>query len=349
MHPPINFFYRTFEPYSSIPKTLPMESLYPLKFTPVFKEKIWGGQKIRTRVGLDFSPLPNCGEAWVLSGVPGSETIVSNGFLEGNSLNELLEIYMDELVGEKVFDDHNEEFPILIKFIDSNEWLSIQVHPDDELARQRGLLNGKSEMWYVMEAEPGAELITGFNKETDRQGYIELLREKRLKEVLNREKASTGDVFYMPAGRVHAMGPGILIAEIQQTSDTTYRIYDWDRTDEKGNSRELHTDLALDAIDFNVRDSYRSRYKPVQNQAAAMVHSPFFSTNMVLFNEPMHREYGLLDSFVVHLCVEGSYRMEFEGGSEMVKKGEAVLIPAVIPDVRMVPEGQAEVIEIYMP
>jgi mannose-6-phosphate isomerase len=324
-------------------------NLYPLKFKPLFKEKIWGGQKIRTSVGLDFSPLPNCGEAWVLTGVPGSESVVSNGFLEGNTLNELLEIYMDELVGEKVFDNHNEEFPILIKFIDSNDWLSIQVHPDDELARERGFLNGKSEMWYVMEAEPGAELIAGFRKEVDKETFPELLKEKKLTEVLNSENAAAGDVFYMPAGRIHAMGPGILIAEIQQTSDTTYRIFDWDRTDEAGNARELHTDLALDAIDFNVRESYRSRYKPVRNEAAAMVHSPYFNTNMVLFNEPLIREYGLLDSFVVHLCVEGTYRIEFEGGSETVKKGEAVLVPAVIDDIRIVPDGNASVIEIYMP
>jgi mannose-6-phosphate isomerase len=324
-------------------------NLYPLKFKPVFKEKIWGGQKIRTSMGLDFSPLPNCGEAWVLSGVPGSESIVVNGFLEGNTLNELLEIYMDELVGEKVFDNHNEEFPILIKFIDSNDWLSIQVHPDDELARERGFLNGKSEMWYVLEAEPGAELIAGFRKEVDKETYRELLKEKKLTEVLNSEKAAAGDVFYMPAGRIHAMGPGILIAEIQQTSDTTYRIYDWDRTDEAGNARELHTDLALDAIDFNVRESYRSRYKPVRNEVAAMVHSPYFNTNMILVNEPLIREYGLLDSFVIHLCVEGTYRIEFEGGSETAKKGDAVLVPAVIDDIRIVPDGNAAVIEIYMP
>jgi mannose-6-phosphate isomerase len=325
-----------------------MNSLYPLKFTPVFKEKIWGGEKIRTSLGLDFSPLPNCGEAWVLSGVPGSETIVSNGFLKGNTLNELLEIYMDELVGEKVFEKHPEEFPVLIKFIDSNEWLSIQVHPDDTLARKRNLGNGKSEMWYVLEAEQGSEIIAGFSQKVDRMTYIEHLKQKRLKEILNFEKVSKGDVFYMPAGRIHAMGPGILIAEIQQTSDTTYRIYDWDRVDGAGNSRELHTELALDAIDFNVHDHYRTRYKPLINQQAEMVHTPHFNTDLLTINQPIDRDHAILDSFVIQLCVDGAYRIESDGGSEAIMKGEAVLIPAITGEVRMIPEKAASVLEIYV-
>lgn len=326
-----------------------MNTLYPLKFTPLFKEKIWGGQRIKTALGLDFSPLPNCGEAWVLSGVPDSETLVSNGFLKGNTLNELLEVYMDELVGERVFAKHKTEFPILIKFIDSHDWLSIQVHPNDDLARDRGLPNGKSEIWYVLAAEEGAELITGFGKRTDKETYLQFLKEKRIKEVLNFEKVSAHDLFYMPAGRIHAMGPGILLAEIQQTSDTTYRIYDWDRTDDQGNSRELHTDLALDAIDFTPHDSYRTRYREEANGTAALVHCPHFSTNMIFFEKPVDKSYGLLDSFIVHLCVEGAYRLEYREGAETVIKGEAVLIPSAMDDFRMIPEGKSRVIEIYMP
>ena len=284
----------------------------------------------------------------MLSAVPGSETIVSNGFLEGNTLNELLEIYMDELVGEKVFDSHPDEFPLLIKFIDSNDWLSIQVHPDDALAQQRGLGNGKSEMWYVLEAEPGSEIITGFSKRVDRHTYAEYLEKRRLQEILNREKVSKGDVFYMPAGRIHAMGPGILLAEIQQSSDTTYRIYDWDRVDAQGKGRELHTELALDAIDFNLHDSYRSRYKPMQNLPSALVHTPHFNTDLLILTEPFARDYTILDSFVVQLCVEGAYRIESEAGSDPVRKGEAVLVPASAGEVRMIPERTASFIEIYI-
>jgi len=325
-----------------------MNSLYPLKFTPVFKEKIWGGQKVRTALGLDFAPLPNCGEAWVLSGVPGSETLVSNGFLEGNHLNELLEIYMDELVGEMVFQKHGELFPVLIKFIDSNDWLSVQVHPNDELAVKRGLGGGKSELWYILEAEKGAEIITGFNKETDRESFLRHLDQKRLEEILNREIVSPGDAFYMPAGRIHALGPGILLAEIQQTSDTTYRIYDWDRVDGNGKARELHTELALDAIDFGLHESYRSRYRSESNKPAALAHTPHFNTDIITLSQPVNRDYGILDSFVVHLCVEGSYRLETEESTEQVGKGEAVLIPATTTEARMVPSPGATVLEIYI-
>ena len=325
-----------------------MNSLYPLKFTPVFKEKIWGGQKVRTALGLDFAPLANCGEAWVLSGVPGSETLVSNGFLEGNHLNELLEIYMDELVGEMVFQKHGELFPVLIKFIDSNDWLSVQVHPNDELAVKRGLGGGKSELWYILEAEKGAEIITGFNKETDRESFLRHLDQKRLEEILNREKVSPGDAFYMPAGRIHALGPGILLAEIQQTSDTTYRIYDWDRVDGNGKARELHTELALDAIDFGLHESYRSRYRSESNKPAALAHTPHFNTDIITLSQPVNRDYGILDSFVVHLCVEGSYRLETEESTEQVGKGEAVLIPATTTEARMVPSPGATVLEIYI-
>ena len=326
-----------------------MNTLYPMKFSPIFKEKIWGGQKIRTSIGLDFSPLPNCGEAWVLSGIPGSETPVSNGFLQGNTLNELLEVYMDDLVGESVFSRHREEFPLLIKFIDSREWLSIQVHPDDELAAKRGLPGGKSEMWYVLEADPGAEIISGFSKPVSRENWPGLVKENRLTGVLNKEQVHAGNLFYIPAGRVHAMGPGILLAEIQQSSDTTYRIHDWNRTDEKGNSRELHTELALDAIDFTVKSGYRSTYLDEPGGSAALVHTPHFNVNLVRFSDPVLKEYGFFDSFVIHLCTEGAYRIEYEGGSEKVTRGEALLIPALMEDIRLIPERSAALLEIYMP
>lgn len=325
-----------------------MNKLYPLKFKPVFKDKIWGGDKIRTELGLDFSPLPNCGEAWVLSGVRGSETVVANGFLQGNSLNEILEVFMDDLVGEDLFSINDEEFPILVKFIDSREWLSVQVHPDDELAASRGIGRGKTEMWYVLGADPGSELITGFNMPVSRDIYLDRLGKGNLRDILNTEKVHRGDVFYIPSGRIHALGPGILLAEIQQTSDTTYRIYDWDRVDEKGRSRELHTDLALDAIDFNPVPNYRTAYRKTRNKAETLADTPFFTVNILDFDQEVTRDYSLLDSFVIYVCAEGSSVIRFDRNRETLKKGETLLIPAVIDRLVLEPQEPCKILEIFV-
>ena len=322
--------------------------LYPLKFAPVFKEKIWGGQKIKTSLGLDFSPLPNCGEVWALSGVAECQTVISNGFLEGNELNEVLEIYMDELVGEKVYSRYANEFPILIKFIDASDWLSIQVHPDDALAARRNIGSGKTEMWYILDADPGAELIAGFNRKMNETTYLESLNQKKLKEVLNFEKVKKGDVFFIPSGRVHALGPGIVLAEIQQTSDTTYRIYDWDRVDSEGKSRELHTDLALAAIDFSPVDSYRTNYKHALNKPSTLVDCPFFTTNLIETDREMAKDYTALDSFVIYICVEGEATINTGEGSVSLKAGEVVLLPAVIEQATIYPSIKAKILEVYI-
>jgi mannose-6-phosphate isomerase len=322
--------------------------LYPLKFKPVFKEKIWGGQKIRTSLGLDFTPLTNCGEAWALSGVSGCQTVVANGFLEGNELNELLEIYMDELVGEKVFRQYPGEFPILVKFIDANDWLSIQVHPDDALAAQRNIGHGKTEMWYILDAEPDAALITGFNRKMDAATYLRFLEEKRLKEVLNFEKVHKDDVFFIPAGRVHALGPGILLAEIQQTSDTTYRIYDWDRLDADGKSRELHLEEALGAIDFKHVDSYRTTYRQSLNKASTLVDCPFFTTNLLDADRETAKDYSSLDSFVIYLCVAGKGEIRSGDVTVPLTPGEVVLLPAVTEGVFVLPEPNIKILEVYI-
>jgi mannose-6-phosphate isomerase len=324
------------------------KQLYPLKFKPIFKEKIWGGQRIRTHLGLDFSPLPNCGEAWVLSSVEGSQTKVSNGFLKGNELNELVEVYMDDLLGERIFEKFNNRFPILVKFIDSNDYLSIQVHPDDELAARRNIGSGKSEMWYILEAEKNAEIISGFNREVDRKTFLEYLNGRRLKEVLNIEKAEKGDVFYIPSGRIHALGPGILLAEIQQTSDTTYRIYDWDRVDEKGQSRELHTDLALDAIDFGIPGSYRTRAGKSLNKTRTLVENEHFTTNILEFDQALRKDYAYLDSFVIYLCTGGTAQVVHETGQESLSRGEAMLIPAMTERVFLVPLPECTLLEVYI-
>lgn len=322
--------------------------LYPLKFKPVFKDKIWGGSKIKTSLGLDFSPLPNCGEVWALSGVENCQTIISNGFLEGNELNEILEIYMDELVGEKVYERYANEFPILVKFIDANDWLSIQVHPDDALAARRNIGSGKTEMWYILDADRGAELITGFNRKMDSAAYLEFLAQKRLKEALNFEKVQKGDVFFIPSGRVHALGPGILLAEIQQTSDTTYRIYDWDRVDGEGKSRELHTDLALEAINFNPVDSYRTNYEHVANKPATLVDCPFFTTNLLEIDRETLKDYSALDSFVIYICVEG--KAEIWAGENRVSltTGEVILLPAMLEEITLRPDPHIKILEVYI-
>lgn len=325
-----------------------MNSLYPLKFKPIFKDKIWGGTKVKTLFGLDYSPLPNCGEVWLLSGVPGKQSIVTEGFLEGNELNELIEVYMDDLVGGHVYEKFGEEFPILVKIIDSNDNLSIQVHPDDELARKRHSCNGKSEMWYIIDAEKDAELISGFKNNINKVIYLKYLEEKRISDILNTEKVSKGDVFYIPAGRVHALGPGILLAEIQQTSDITYRIYDWNRIDQRGMPRELHTELAIDAIDFSLPDSYRVKYKEKNNGSVSLVNSPQFTTDLIHATTPLKKDYDEIDSFVIHLCTEGEYEIIYPEGSVNVKAGECVLIPNDMKPILLVPKSMARILETYI-
>ena len=324
-----------------------MNTLYPLKFNPLFLEKIWGGKKMKTSLGIDFSPHPAIGEAWMLSGVPGSQTEIRNGFLAGNELNEVLEVYMDDLVGERVFAKHKEQFPLLIKFIDACDWLSVQVHPDDQLAAKRKLGGGKTEMWYVLDADPGAELIAGFNRKISMESYMKNLSDKTLRNILNYEPVKKGDVFYIPAGRVHALGPGILLAEIQQTSDTTYRIYDWDRVDAKGNAREMHTELAMDAIDFQVPPSYRTEYKAAENRTVNLVQSPYFNTSLLNFRLPVAKDYSELDSFVIMICLDGAAEVTFESGLESLSKGEILLIPATLDRITLIPRPYCKILEVY--
>lgn len=325
-----------------------MNRLYPLKFKPIFKEKIWGGQRIKTTLGMDFSPLTNCGEVWVVSGMQGENSIVDNGFLADNELNELVEVYMDDLVGGPAFDRFGDLFPVLVKFIDANDYLSIQVHPDDELASIRHQCPGKTELWYVIQAEKGAELISGFRKQVNQEEYIRHLQNKTLKDILNVEKAKAGDVFYMPAGRVHSLGPGILLTEIQTTSDITYRIYDWDRRDARGNTRELHTALALDAIDYELYNDYRVAYASVANQPVGLLDSPYFSTNLLDLTTRLDRDYSDLDSFVIYVCTKGKLDLFYRDGGLPVVMGDALLIPAELTGVTLSPRPEATLLEIYL-
>jgi mannose-6-phosphate isomerase len=325
-----------------------MNELYPLKFKPVYKEKVWGGNKIAGVLKHNYAPLTNCGEAWMISGIEGDESIVSNGFLKSNTLSELVEIYMGDLVGDKVFEKFGNEFPLLFKFIDTQEYLSVQVHPDDELAMERHDSLGKTEMWYVLQADQGAQLISGFKKKMHKSDYLQHLKNRSLKEILNFEPVSGGDVFYIPAGHVHAIGPGILLAEIQQSSDVTYRIYDWDRFDAAGLTRELHTDLALDAIDFETTGANRSRPEEVKNRAVLLQETEFFTINLFDVTINLNRECAQIDSFIVHLCVEGSYELTSFTGNVKVSKGQSVLIPASTEEYQINPSPSCKILETYI-
>ena len=325
-----------------------MNLLYPLKFKPIFKDKIWGGQKVRTQLGIDFGDLPNCGEVWVISGVKDGESVVDSGFLEGNELNELVEVYMEDLVGEKIYEKFGNEFPLLIKFIDANDWLSIQVHPDDELAAQRNIGQGKTEMWYTLGADKNTQLISGFNCSMDKKTYLEHLKKSTLKDILNYEEVKKDDVFFIPAGRVHAIGPGMLLAEIQQTSDTTYRIFDWDRIGVDGNPRELHTEDAVDAIDFKLYDGYKTKYKTVLNNLSGIIDCDKFTTNILEFDKPLSKDIEFLDSFIIYLGVEGDTILVWDQGEVHIGMGEAVLVPAYLSQIELVPKLKSKLLEVYL-
>lgn len=327
-----------------------MNQLYPLKFKPILKEKIWGGQHLKSTLNKEIPGDKKIGESWEISGVENNISEIENGFLAGNKLNELIEVYMGDLIGDRIFDQFAYEFPLLIKFIDANDDLSIQVHPNDELAKERHNSSGKTEMWYVIDAKKNAQLISGFNHEMDKDHYLKHLENNELPQILNYETVQAGDVFYIPSGRVHAIGSGIVLAEIQQTSDITYRIFDWNRKDDQGNERELHTEQALDAIDFNLYDSYRTEYKAVQNRTARILKSKYFETNIVSFDQPVEKEYNQLDSFVIYICLEGEFEIIYEEVESIrVKKGETVLIPAVIEHLQLNPVVQSKLLEVYIP
>jgi mannose-6-phosphate isomerase len=326
-----------------------MNELYPLKFKPLYKEKVWGGNKISSVLKHNYAPLPNCGEVWMISGVEDNESIVSNGFLKSNSLSELVEVYMGDLVGDKVFEKFGNEFPLLFKFIDTQEYLSVQVHPGDEMALERHGSLGKTEMWYVLQADEGSELISGFKKKITKQDYLQHLKNKSLKEILNFEAVSGGDVFYIPAGHVHAIGPGILLAEIQQSSDVTYRIYDWDRFDAASLTRELHTDLALDAIDFDTEGANKARPAGAKNRPVLLQNSEFFTVNLIDADISLNRECFQIDSFIVHLCIEGSYELTSFNGSVKMSTGQAVLIPASTEEYQINPSPSCRILETYIP
>jgi len=325
-----------------------MTALYPLKFKSIYKDKIWGGNKIKTYLGKDFGSLSNCGESWEISGVKTDVSVVDGGALDGESLADLLEKYQDELVGKKIYAHFGNIFPLLVKFIDANDWLSIQVHPNDELAKKRHNSFGKTEMWYIIESDPGSTLISGFNQQIDEKIYLEKLNSGHLMDILNKETANADDVFFLPAGRVHTIGKGLLLTEIQQTSDITYRIYDFDRVDANGNKRELHTQEALAALDYKVYPDYKTEYQPKVNEDVHLVTCPYFTTNVLDFTHGTEKDYSNLDSFVIYICIAGAYTLVCDGASYEVKMGECILLPKTINHVELKTTTGFKVVESFI-
>jgi mannose-6-phosphate isomerase len=316
--------------------------LYPIKFSPILKEKVWGGNKLKTILGKNIASQ-NVGESWELSGVDNDISIVQNGLLKGNSVSELIEKYKEEFLGKNVYETYGTQFPLLFKFIDAKEELSVQLHPGDELAKKRHNSFGKTEMWYIIQADENAELILGFNQEIDKKTYLSAIESNNIQQILHHEKVKPGDAFFVEPGLVHAIGKGVLLAEIQQTSDVTYRIYDWNRPDVDGNMRELHLDLAIDAIDFNSLKNFR-----LDTTKKNLISTPYFSVNQVSTEQNAFRALNSIDSFVVYMCVSGETEINCGGVSEILKMGETVLIPAAVEVVNF-QNGSAKLLEIFVP
>tara|TARA_B110000459_G_scaffold203268_1_gene259121 strand:+ start:1695 stop:2657 length:963 start_codon:yes stop_codon:yes gene_type:complete len=319
--------------------------LYPLKFQPILKDKIWGGQKLQQILNKPTSST-EAGESWEISDVEGDTSVVSNGTMAGTSLKSLMELHTTDLLGHKNFQQFGTKFPLLIKFIDAKSDLSVQLHPNDALAKARHNSFGKTEMWYVVQADPDSNLIVGFNQPMTKELYLKHLEAKTLESILNFDTVEAGDTYFIEVGRIHAIGAGVLLAEIQQTSDVTYRVYDWDRVDSKGNHRELHNDIALEAFDFDMPDNYRVNYSRDAQTSTELVSCPYFTTNVLEVKTSLLVENNH-DSFMIYMCVEGSAIVKIEGHQTEFSKGETVLIPAGIKSFS-ISANHAKLLEVYI-
>ena len=325
-----------------------MSELYPLKFEPLLKDKVWGGYALERDFNKKPAGLPNIGESWELSSVDGNLSVVNNGFLAGNNIEELIEVYMGDITGDSVFEKFGNTFPLLFKFIEAGEDLSIQVHPGDAMAKEKHNDYGKTEMWYILESEKDSRIYTGFRKGVTKEMYKESIKNGTLPELIFFENAEQGDAFFTPAGRIHSIGKGIVLVEIQQTSDLTYRISDWNRKNNNSVKRELHLDLALEAMDFTAAGKNKIRIDPELNKTENLVSCEYFNTNILLFNSIIKKEYHLIDSFVVYICTDGEFKIRWDGNSEKVSKGETVLLPAMIKEVMLEPSGDARLLEVFI-
>ena len=320
-------------------------ALYPLRFKPRLKERIWGGESLAAKCGKRSAKGKRYGESWEISGVAGDLSVVSSGMFKGNDLQEMVEIYMGDLVGETVYDKFGIEFPLLVKHIDTAALLSIQVHPDDRLAAERHNSYGKTEVWYVTECEQGASLYLGLKSGVTRAQYLDAVVAGTLPELLQKYEVHAGDAFFIPAGTIHAIGKGIKVVEIQQTSDITYRIFDWNRVDDNGRPRQLHTALAIDAIDFDSDAQYVITRPPQKNTPVKIVCCPYFTTNLLEVEGEVERDFSSLDSFVIYVCVEGSVTLSCEGAEERLSKDDVLLVPAEQMAVTL--KGDGTLLEVY--
>ena len=318
----------------------------PLKFNAFLKQTIWGGNKIMPFKHLD-SRLENVGESWEISGVKDHQTIVSEGEYAGRALNEVVEELKGKLIGESNYEQFGNEFPLLIKFIDARQDLSIQVHPTDEIAKKQGKSRGKTEMWYIMDSDKDAHLRSGLKKKITPAEYKEMVENDTILDAIADYSVKEGDCFFLPAGRIHSIGKGCFLAEIQQTSDVTYRIYDFKRKDKNGNYRELHTDLAAECINYEVLNDYRTVYTSQKNQGVSLVHCPYFHTAVYDLDEPMTLDYSELDSFVILIGVKGEGTIvDNEGNETSLRAGETILIPATTNELKV--NGTVKFLETYV-
>jgi mannose-6-phosphate isomerase len=317
--------------------------IYPLQFEPILKDRIWGGEKLKTVL---HKPITSkiTGESWELSTVEGDVSVVANGELKGKSLTALIDECPNEILGTHVHARFGKQFPLLFKYLDAREDLSIQVHPNDALAKKRHNSFGKTEMWYIMQADEDARIIVGFKETSSPAEYLENLKNKTLLSILDDVKVDAGDVFFLETGTVHAIGAGLVVAEIQQTSDITYRIYDFDRVDANGNKRELHVDLALEAINYNKIETKKEYTKNI-NESNEVVDCPYFTTNFI----PLDGEISISKSgetFTVYMCVEGSFEIRYDNSKLQYVKGDTVLLPAGMNS--FILNGKASILEIYI-
>ena len=318
----------------------------PLKFNALLKSTLWGGDKIIPFKNLDVQQ-ENGGECWEISGVKGNETIVADGPYAGKKLNELVEELKGKLVGEDNYQRFGNEFPLLIKFIDARQDLSIQVHPTDEIAKMQGKERGKTEMWYLMDSDKDATLLCGLKKKITPEEYAQMVENDTIVDAIDRYEVKEGDCFFLPAGRIHAIGTGCFLAEIQQTSDVTYRIYDFKRKDKDGNYRQLHTKEAAECINYNVESNYRTDYTPVKNQGVSLVQCPYFNTAVYDLDEPMTIDYSELDSFVILIGLKGNATItDNEGNTFTLQAGESVLVPATTETLKV--DGNIKFLETYV-
>lgn len=298
-----------------------------IKFRPILKQVLWGGNKIIPFKQLD-AEMEQVGESWEVSGVKDNESIVANGQYEGMKLNDLVALLKGDLVGKENYERFGNEFPLLIKFIDASKQLSIQVHPNDEQAKAKGLKRGKTEMWYVMESAPDATLLSGLKRTITPEEYKAMVENDTITDALCEYRVGEGDVFYLPAGRIHSIGAGTFLAEIQETSDVTYRIYDFKRKDKDGNYRQLHTEAAAECIDYSVENDYRTKYEARKNEGVELAQCTHFTTSVYDLDDPMLLDYSELDSFVVLIALSGECTLSTGDAETQLRAGETVLLPA---------------------